>query len=127
MVDEYVGLILDTLVEHDLTDNTIIFFASDNGANNEGGINYEFFASSGYLQGFKRSLHEGGWRTDFIAKWPGVTKPGQISNYQWTFYDLLATVADISNAQNVPDTDGISLVPVLKGEDYSQRDFAYTN
>lgn len=43
-----------------LRDNTVVFFASDNGAHDEGHHNYTFFDSSGPYRGFKRSLYEGG-------------------------------------------------------------------
>ena len=53
-VDEIVGQVMSTLAAQGLDDNTLVLFASDNGASNEGGQNYEFFASSGYLSGWKR-------------------------------------------------------------------------
>ena len=48
-VDALIGDIFDALDDYGLSNNTIVFFSSDNGAHNEGGHNYEYFASSGPL------------------------------------------------------------------------------
>eukprot|EP01121_Diplochlamys_sp_Union-15-3_P015289 TRINITY_DN5026_c0_g1_i2.p1 TRINITY_DN5026_c0_g1~~TRINITY_DN5026_c0_g1_i2.p1 ORF type:complete len:352 (-),score=53.97 TRINITY_DN5026_c0_g1_i2:27-1082(-) len=78
--DKDISLILDVLKKKGFEDNTIVFFASDNGAHNEGGHSYLFFNSSGPLRGFKRSLYEGGIRTPSMVRWPGKIKPGSVSN-----------------------------------------------
>ena len=41
-----------------VAEQTVVFFASDNGAHNEGGHNVHFFDSTGGLRGFKRSYYE---------------------------------------------------------------------
>lgn len=125
-VDEFVGKVFATLKKQDLDENTIVFFASDNGASNEGGQNYEFFASSGPLSGFKRSLKEGGHRTPLIVRGPNI-KPGSTSDYQWTFYDFMATAADLANAKSstIPSNDGISMVPTLTGQGQDQKEWVY--
>ena len=68
-IDNQFGIIMETLNATGLADNTVVFFASDNGASNEGGHSYTFFNSSGGLNGFKRSLHEGGHRSPLIVRW----------------------------------------------------------
>ena len=110
-----------------LDEDTIVFFASDNGANNEGGQNYNFFASSGPLSGFKRSLKEGGHRTPLIVTYGNKIKAGSRSDYQWTFYDFLATAADLGGVDdaNIPKTDGISMVPTLMGANQDQKEWVY--
>jgi len=130
-IDRQLGLVLQALNEADLADNTVVIFASDNGASNEGGHNYQFFESSGPLQGFKRSLHEGGHRTAFIVRWPGVVKPASRTTQQVAFYDLMATAADIAGLDPVADLpagqrDGMSIAPMLRGT-YSllPREFVY--
>eukprot|EP00047_Mylnosiga_fluctuans_P015276 m.44822 g.44822 ORF g.44822 m.44822 type:complete len:347 (+) comp5846_c0_seq1:1171-2211(+) len=60
--DQQIGAVLSALNASGFEENTIVFLASDNGAHNEGGHSYTFFNSSGYLNGFKRSLHDGGHR-----------------------------------------------------------------
>eukprot|EP01084_Bolivina_argentea_P101056 181247_1 len=98
-VDMFVGAILKKLKEMQLDNNTIVFFASDNGADNEGGHKYKFFASSGNLSGWKRSLKEGGHRTPLIVRWPGYVPKNIVSNYQFAFYDFMQTAADLAGIE----------------------------
>ncbi len=58
VLDRHVGVIMSLLQQLGLQNDTIVFFASDNGAHDEGGHDYKFFDSSGPLRGFKRSLYE---------------------------------------------------------------------
>eukprot|EP00118_Oscarella_pearsei_P028982 m.3398 g.3398 ORF g.3398 m.3398 type:complete len:472 (+) comp9346_c0_seq1:2159-3574(+) len=125
--DAQVGSVLKHLEELQLDENTVVFYASDNGAHNEGGHSYQFFDSSGPLQGFKRSLHEGGIRSPLLIRWPGVTKPG-VSNQQWGFFDFLQTAAAIGGVlqEDLPShLDGYSLVPTLMGGKQTQPVFNY--
>lgn len=110
--DADVGRILATLEAEGLADNTIILFASDNGAHNEGGHNVYFFQSSGPLRGFKRSLYEGGIRVPFAVSWPGTIPSGLVSPSPFAFWDVMPTLADLLalNTTNVPsDIDGVSV------------------
>ena len=75
-LDATVGKILDKLQELKLDDNTIVLFTSDNGPHKEGGVDPNFFQSSGPLRGIKRDLYEGGIRLPFIAWWPGTVPAG---------------------------------------------------
>ncbi len=127
VVDELVGQIMNTLDETGLSESTIVFFSSDNGGHNEGTHSYKYFASSGPLAGFKRSLKEGGHREPFIVRWQGTVDPGTVSDYQWTFYDFLATAADLAGVDNstLPVNDGTSLLPTLLGTKQPQKEWVY--
>ena len=70
-MDRDVGRLMQKLQDLGLDENTIVFFASDNGPHQEGGGDPLFFHSSGPLRGIKRSLHEGGVRIPMIVRWPG--------------------------------------------------------
>uniref|UniRef100_A0A7S2BZK4 Sulfatase N-terminal domain-containing protein n=1 Tax=Florenciella parvula TaxID=236787 RepID=A0A7S2BZK4_9STRA len=128
--DRDVGRILDLLDELGLTDSTVIFFASDNGASNEGGSaangfhSYQFFNSSGPLQGCKRSLYEGGIRSPSIVSWPGRIAAGGVSSFPWYFPDFLPTALDLANAAALTPAaaDGISIVPTLLGHGQERTD-----
>jgi arylsulfatase A len=122
-----VALILSELTAQGLDEDTIVIFASDNGAHSEGGHDYTFFASSGPLNGFKRSLHEGGHRSAIFVRWSGVAPAGVISEQQWAFYDFMATAADIAGVSPalVPVNDGYSILPTLKGQTQAQPAFIY--
>ena len=61
---------------------TLVLFASDNGAHLEGGHDYHFFNSTGGLLGHKRSLYEGGVRSPTMVRWPGTIRLG-VSDFAW--------------------------------------------
>jgi len=116
MMDRQVGEILALLKKLGIDDNTIVFFTSDNGAAKRfDGIHN----SCGKMTGRKRSMNEGGIRVPMVVRWPGKIKPGTTSDLPWYFPDVMPTLAEIAGVtQHVPkDTDGISIVPTLFGED----------
>ncbi len=79
-MDRDIGRLMALLKELALDDNTLVFFASDNGGVFAvAGTDPEFFHSNGILRGYKQDLYEGGIRTPFIARWPGRIKAGATS------------------------------------------------
>ncbi len=108
-MDKDVGRLLALLKELKLDENTLVFFASDNGA----GYAPKFFASSGPLRGMKRDMYEGGLRSPSIARWPGHIKAGAVSEQVWAFWDLMPTLAELTGQKAPPDMDGISILPTL--------------
>lgn len=124
LLDRQIGEIIQKLDELGLTDNTIIVFTSDNGPHVEGGNDPDFFKSNGVFRGYKRDLYEGGIRTPFIVKWPGVIKKGSTSDHVSAFWDLLPTLAEIIGQEVPKAIDGISFLPTLKGET-NQRSHEY--
>jgi arylsulfatase A-like enzyme len=113
-LDGYVGRVFDKLRELGLDEDTVVFFSSDNGTHKEGGADPEFFKSSGPLNGYKRSLHDGGTRVPMIARWPGHIPQGRTSDTVWAFWDVLPTLADIAGT-TAPPCDGVSELPALLG------------
>ena len=113
-LDDSVGRIMDKLREWDLETNTIVIFTSDNGglSTSEGSPTSNLPLSVG-----KGWSYEGGIREPLIVKWPGVTKPGSVTNGQVTSPDFYPTIMQIIG-QPVPagqEIDGESIVPILKG------------
>ena len=123
-LDSDVGKILALLKELELDENTIVFFSSDNGPHGEGGADPKFFDNNGPYTGIKRSLTEGGIRVPFIVRWPGMIKPGSTSDHISYFPDILPTVTDICVLET-GKTDGISLLPTLKGNHNEQKKHEY--
>jgi arylsulfatase A-like enzyme len=120
-LDRGVGRVVQKLRDLGLEDNTLVFFASDNGPHREGGANPEFFRSSGPLRGIKRDLYEGGIRVPLLARWPGRIQAGAVSDHVSAFWDFLPTLAELAGAPRPADTDGISLLPTLLGRPEQQR------
>lgn len=115
-VDRSVGQIVDLLKEQGMWDNTLFIFSSDNGVHCVGGHQPDFFDSNGPFRGYKRDLYEGGVRCPFIINWPGVVKPERVTDNISTFWDFLPTIADIVGIDLPQGVDGLSYLPVLKGE-----------
>jgi len=126
-IDVYVGQIIDQLSKLGLLDNTLILFASDNGAHKEGGADPSFFDSTAGLRGYKRDLYEGGIRVPFIASWHTVIQPDQVTAHVGAFWDIMPTLTELAQTSlRSGHTDGISFLPTLlnKGKQ-STHDYLY--
>ena len=118
-MDDAVGLILGSLKELGLEDNTIVVFTSDNGGVASGDA---FSTSNLPLRGGKGYQFEGGIREPYIIKVPGMTKVGE-SDIPVSGTDFYPTILDLVNADLRPEDhqDGVSLLPVLNGKDIPER------
>lgn len=114
-LDEDVGIIMGLLKKYKIDTNTVVFFTSDNGPHKEGGINPNFFQSSGPLRGIKRDLYEGGIRVPMIVRWLGIVKAGTVSDQVWALWDFLPTAATIAGIKPPENIDGVSMLPTLVG------------
>ena len=124
-LDNGVGQLLDKLDQLGLTNNTLVFFTSDNGPHKEGGNDPAFFQSSGGLRGFKRALYEGGIRVPCIVRWPGHVPAGTTSDFVAWFADFLPTAADLADVPAPAKIDGLSLKPLLTGAAQTQPKHQY--
>ncbi len=122
-MDADVGKLVTLLKELGLEKDTLVIFASDNGAHGGGGT-LQFFNASGPLKGKKRGPNEGGIRVPMIARWPGKIKPATTTHHPSAFYDVLATVGEVIGETPKSDHDGISFLPTLLGKD-SQKIHEY--
>ena len=112
-VDGSVGAILAAVRENGLTENTLVFFTSDNGGylTYQGG--YHNISSNGPLRGQKGDVYEGGHRVPAIAWWPGRIRSGATDALAATF-DLFPTIWELADiGSQTPAFDGTSLAPVL--------------
>ncbi|MEX0600263.1 MAG: sulfatase-like hydrolase/transferase, partial [Rhodothermales bacterium] len=123
-IDWSVGRVLETLQEEGLSDNTYVFFTSDNGPwlvfDTHGG-------SAGLLRDGKGTTWEGGMRVPAIAWAPGRIPAGTVSTAVATTMDLLPTAFNLAGV-NVPDDriiDGMDLSDVLHGRSDEGREMVY--
>jgi arylsulfatase A-like enzyme len=123
-MDAQIGEILDLLDELGLAENTLVMFSSDNGTTYTGGVDAEFFESTGGLRGLKGSVYEGGIRVPFVARWPGRIEAGSVSDRVSAFWDMVPTLADLTGVSAPEEIDGVSLLPTLLGDDQQARDDA---
>jgi arylsulfatase A-like enzyme len=119
-VDESVGRVMRALQDHQLADNTVLVFASDNGG--VGGYVREGIKADGKditdnapLRSGKGSLYEGGTRVPLIVRWPGVVKAGGSVSVPTIHVDVYPTLLEIAKAPKPRQVlDGQSLVPLLR-------------
>lgn len=129
-LDSDVGRLLAKLKELKLDEKTLVVVAGDNGSsfgpNSEIGKLFDQ-SMGGRLRGFKRSLYEGGLRQACVARWPGVVPAGKVSDEPWAFWDFLPTCAELIGAKLPAEvkTDGVSVLPLLKGGPAPKRDYFY--
>jgi len=126
--DGHVGVLLDKLDELGITDNTIVMYSTDNGAEcmswPDGGTTP--------FRGEKDTNYEGGWRVPCAIRWPGQIKPGTVSNEIISHTDMLPTLAAVAGEPDVVaklkkgyksgkknfkvHIDGFNMIPFMKGE-----------
>jgi arylsulfatase A-like enzyme len=113
-LDAATGRLLDRLQSTGVANHTLVIFLSDGGANRNAttyptGSNGQFRDGSG-------STWEGGVRTPFIARWPGVIPVGDNKAVLWLpdLHRTLATLIDGYQPAAHP-LDGVSRPDVLLG------------
>ena len=127
--DAVVGRVLDALEKSGVAENTMVIFTADNGCApyiGVGDLEKRGHYPSGPLRGYKADAWEGGHRVPFIVRWPGKVKPGSTCDQLVQQADLIATFAEVFEAQ-LPDNvgeDSFSLLPLLKGDDRPVRETA---
>jgi arylsulfatase len=127
--DGHVGQLLDKIDELGIADNTIVMYSTDNGAESlswpDGGTTP--------FRGEKDTNWEGGWRVPTAIRWPGVIKPGTVSNEVFSHQDMLPTILAAAGVPDIREKlkagytvgkmtykvyiDGFNLLPHLKGEE----------
>ena len=125
-LDDAVGRVVKKLDALKLTEKTLVLFTSDNGglATLEGMPFAPTF--NGPLREGKGYLYEGGVRVPLIVKWPGVVKPGTTTSELACSIDIFPTIEQATQGMEQaekPDgrRDGLSLVPVLHGDQFKTR------
>jgi arylsulfatase A-like enzyme len=121
LLDKQIGRMLEKLEQMGELENTLVLFTSDNGPHHEG-HDHEYFNSNGDLKGFKRDMFEGGIRVPLIAYWKGEITSGITTNHIAGFQDLMPTFAEVAGIEIPEQSNGISILPVLKGEKQSQHE-----
>ncbi|VGO20849.1 sulfatase family protein [Pontiella sulfatireligans] len=107
-LDNQVGATMKLLDEMKLKDNTVLIFLSEQGTAMPNG---------------KYSIYDYGTKALCLVRWPGKIKPA-VTDAVAMYCDIAPTLVDMAGGE-VPDVDGSSLFPVLKGETSDHREHAY--
>ena len=123
-LDDAVGRLMAKVESLGLNDRTIFVFTSDNGGlhvlespGTPSTYNRPFRAGKGYV-------YEGGLREPLLVRWPGVVAPGSTCDTPVVLTDLVPTLleaAGIEPAKAVGPLDGVSILPLLRGESLPAR------
>jgi arylsulfatase A-like enzyme len=128
-LDGLVGQLLKKLDDLKVTDNTVVVFTTDNGAEvlswPDGGATP--------FRGEKDTNWEGGWRVPCVMRWPGVIKPGEVINEIGSLQDFIPTFAAANGESDLVEKvkkgytigdktfkvhlDGFNLLPFLSGKE----------
>ena len=141
-VDQNIGKVLQALGDAGISEDTLVIFTGDNGAqafdntsdrasspssqNSRWSMGPAWAAfSNSPFRYYKQSSHNGGICTPFIARWPKTITPGTMTDQPGHIVDIMATFVDIAginyntltknNGAPVPPMDGTSLLPIFEG------------
>ena len=129
-LDQNIGRLVNHLTEHNLIDNTIIMFCSDNGAcpfERTRGKELRPWDPKSYwtydtgwahvgntpFRWYKQNQHEGGISSPMIVSWSGLkSQAGSVTDQPAHLIDLMATCVDLAGAQYPIDQDGRAITPL---------------
>ncbi len=152
-LDRGIGRVLQAVEDTGAADNTLVMLLSDNGGcatlprdlqgmreyNRElpGGENTYDFCGPGWgwaqctpFRRYKTWTYEGGIATPFIARWPGMIKPGGLTRQVGHIVDMMPTLLELAGGEyprrfrgkDILPVEGLSLAPVLRGEQRAEHD-----
>ncbi|MFP4550353.1 MAG: sulfatase, partial [Spirochaetales bacterium] len=104
-VDENVGRLLDYLDEAGLSENTVVFYTSDQGF---------YLGEHGWFD--KRFIYEESFKMPFLVRYPGMVKPGSVCSEMVSNVDFAQTFLDLAGVEQPSYMQGASIVPLLRGE-----------
>jgi arylsulfatase A-like enzyme len=108
-VDAGVGRLMASLKAHELDQDTLVVFLSDNGGRR--GV-----SDNRPLRGNKGWLHEGGLRVPFLFRWPGKLPAGVIYDEPVLALDVLPTALARAGIELPENLDGVDVYSFLRGE-----------
>ena len=109
-LDGQVGECLRLLEKHQVSDNTLVIFTSEQGSG------FPFAKWTCYDNGLQNAL---------IASWPGKIKPGQVSHAMIEYVDVVPTFVSAAGGKPAKVLDGKSYLPVLLGQVKEHKKHVY--
>ena len=113
-LDRNIGRTLDYLDQHQLTNNTIVMYLSDQGF---------YMGEHGWFD--KRFMYEESFRTPMMIRYPGVIQPGTKLNDYVMNLDIAPTCLDAAGVAIPKAIQGKSFLPLLTGKNVKAREAMY--
>ncbi len=109
--DHYIGQFVEVLERRGMLENTVIMYTADHG---------EMMGDHGLFH--KSVYYESAVKVPLIACGPGITARGE-SDALVEMFDLAPTALELASAESLPDASARSLMPLLRGETDSHREY----
>lgn len=113
-MDRNIGVLLDYLDQHDLADNTLVVYLSDQGF---------YMGEHGWFD--KRFMYEESFRTPMLARLPGVIEPNTTTEAMVMNVDIAPTLLELAQVEKPQDMQGVSFFSILKDNKSKVRDQMY--
>jgi arylsulfatase A-like enzyme len=109
-MDRAFGRLRRELKQMGLSENTILWYCSDNGALPKVG-------SAGNRRALKGSIYEGGLAVPALLEWPAKIKRPRVIDVPCVTSDIYPTLLEVAGVTvaHQPPLDGVSLLPLLEG------------
>ncbi len=114
-MDKNMGLVLDTLEETGLDENTLVIYIGDHGY------------SLGHHGRFeKHTSFEESVRAPLIVRLPHSQKEARVSGALVEFIDIFPTIADVCGSRIPEQVEGQSLLPIIQNKETEGRQYAFS-
>ena len=123
--DRNIGRALDILDQTGLANKTVVIFIGDNGFQvgqngllGKGNARLLEVDKDGRIlrNSTRANMFDDSVLVPFIIRWPGVVKPSSTSDKLVSTIDVLPTLSELAGVGRLPEVDGSSLLPILKGQ-----------
>jgi len=109
-LDREVGECMKILREMKQEAHTTMIFTTEQGAQ---------------YPGCKWTCYENGLNVGFIVRWPGVVKPGRVSDAMIHYVDIAPTLVEMAGGRAIRGLDGRSFISVLQGKTKQHNTVTY--
>ena len=100
-LDREVGECMKILKESKKVKSTAMIFTTEQGAQ---------------YPGCKWTCYENGLSVGFIVRWPGVIKPGSVTEAMIHYVDIVPTLVEMAGGKSINGLDGRSFLGVMQGK-----------
>ena len=110
-MDQEFGNVLSILDKEKMTDKSVVVYLSEQGNS---------------LPFAKWTCYDAGVHSACIVRWPGVVKPGSVSDALVEYVDIVPTFVDIIGGKPQAKVDGESFKPVLTGKKKAHKKYSFS-
>ncbi len=113
-LDRNIGIVLDTLEETGLAENTMVVYIGDHG-----------YALGHHGRFEKHTLFEESIHSPLVFRVPGMSKAGHVAEQLTEFIDIFPTIMEATGCQIPSEVEGNNLLPAIQGDDSPNREMVF--